>query len=89
MSVTLQTKGEERFQSNRHEFQDRPDEPGGKTGRKLRLTISGRWGDTSQKVVEFPILSFSRTGATAHMVRMARDIGHFELAIIDSRQLVA
>ncbi len=30
-----------------------------------------------------------RTGGTAHIVRMARDIGHFELAIIDSRQLVS
>jgi len=30
-----------------------------------------------------------RTGGTAHMVRMARDLGRFELEVIDSRQLLA
>ena len=55
MSVTLKTKGEERFQGNRHGFQDRSDESDGKTGGNLRLTIGGRCGDTSGKVVGFHI----------------------------------
>ena len=60
MSVTLKTKGEERFQGNRHGFLDRSDEPGGKTGGKLLLTMGGRFTDTSRKVVVFPILLCAR-----------------------------
>jgi len=29
------------------------------------------------------------TGSTAHMVRLARALGRFELSVIDSRQLLA
>jgi hypothetical protein len=31
----------------------------------------------------------ARTGGTAHMVRMARELGKFELDVIDSRPLLA
>ena len=38
MSVALNTKGEGHFQGNRHGFQNRSDEPGG----KLRSVDNGR-----------------------------------------------
>ncbi|MFZ4536511.1 hypothetical protein [Propionivibrio sp.] len=48
---------------NTHGFQDRSDEPGGKTGGKLQLTIDGRCMDTSGKVVEFPLLTAEKNSA--------------------------
>ena len=42
----------------------RHDEPGGKKGGKLRLTMVGRGGDTSGKVIEFPILILQNPAAT-------------------------
>ena len=56
MSVAQKTKGEGRFQGNRHEFQGKSNEKFRKPEGKSRLTMDGRCGDTSGNAVEFPIL---------------------------------
>ena len=43
-----------------------------------RLTLMVLWDDQDD----------GSTGSTAHMVRMARALGRFELSVIDSRQLL-
>ena len=62
-------EGDGRSQGNRHGFQDRLDEPGGKTGGRLRMTMGGRCRDTSRRVIRFPVLRiFSLSDSRLHRI---------------------
>jgi hypothetical protein len=58
-------------------------------GNRWVMQLAQSWG--AQRVTLLALWDGQddgRTGGTAHMVRMARDLGRFELEIIDSQQLL-
>ena len=69
-------------------LQGRPIDPW-ERGNRWVMKMAQTWG--AQRVTLLVLWDgqeTSRSGGTAHMVRLARDVGRFELDVIDSKQLL-